>query len=162
MHLSHDRLQLDPNTFESYPSDGHRPYVVFEIYGTAHGGHVAALISEITLRDSLPSGLRGRKRRKLIETLGAKVLEHTMKHLFPDARYIPAHEGAMLEFPLEIPVGEPVVPAHIEQRLLSETRAVTFNEQLQDPQSPMHRELGQRLRNATIGSEWQKYFPDGH
>lgn len=157
MHPMNEPLQLAPGEFASYPADGQRPYEFFEIYAGDSDGHLAALITGMTLSTYLPTGLRWRKRRKFVEAHGAAALEQTLQQHFPEARFIASHDGAMLEFSLPLPAGQ-IIPAHVEQRLLTETRASSFYDQLHNPDSRLIGELQHRLHLVSVGTEWQKYF----
>ena len=55
MRLDSQPIQLPPGEFASYPSQGQRPYDVFEIYNDTDGTHTAALISWITFQSYVPS-----------------------------------------------------------------------------------------------------------
>lgn len=160
MQLSDVLIQIPPGDFASYPSDGHRPYELFEIYNNTSGDHTAVLVTWIVMASYLPSKLRWRKRRKFIEAHGAAVLEHTVRHHFPTARYVDNEEGAIAEFSVTFPAGELPIPAQLENRLLTETHAASFYDQVHTPDSPLNRDLRHRLHLASVGTEWQKYFSD--
>ena len=153
-------IQIPPGDFASYPSDGQRPYDLFEIYNTTDGGHIAALGSWILLDAYLPAKLRCRKRRKFIETHGATVLKHTVQHHFPTARYVDNHEGAIVEFAITLPAGQMPIPAQLEDRLLTKTHAASFYDQVHTADSTLNRELRHRFQLASVGNEWQKYFSE--
>lgn len=156
MQLSNAPIQIPPGEFASYPSDGTRPYELFEIYGD----HTAALVTSIMMASYLPPTLRWRKRRKFIKAHGAAVLEDTVRHHYPTARYVENEEGAIVEFSVTFPADEMPIPAQLEHRLLTETHAASFYDQVHAPDSPLNRDLRHRLQLASVGTEWQKYFSD--
>lgn len=158
MPIPNEPVHIAANDYLSYPSDGQQPYDLFEIYAADDGSHTGALISNVMLHDYLPPKLRGRKLRKFMANIGVGVLEQAVSNHFPEPRFVPSHDGAITEFSVEVPTGEPIIPAQIRQWLLRETRAATFYAQLHDQNSAMRLELAQRMTNAAHGTEWQKYF----
>lgn len=153
-------LQIPAGEFASYLSDGRHPYELFEIYNNTDGTQDAALITWISFQNYLPSRLRWRKRRKFIEAHGACVLEETVRRHFPTGRYVDTDEGALVEFSIALPEGVQPIPVEVEERLLQETYAGDFFHQVYTSDSPLNRELRQRFHLASLGTEWQKYFPD--
>ncbi|WP_022871550.1 hypothetical protein [Yaniella halotolerans] len=158
MSLPRQPVDLSANDHLSYVAEGSQPYDLFEIYLGTDGTYSAALITHVVLPEYLPANFRGRKQRKFISQVGIAALEQTVTNHFPEPRFIDLDDGGMLEFLLEVPAGQPVVPTGLEQRLLSETRAAEFYQHLSDEHSRFRAELDQQLRNAAYGTKWQKYF----
>lgn len=159
MQLDNEPIEVAPGDFVSYPSDGGRPYDLLEVYHNTDGTQDAALICWVTFDSYLPRKLRWRKRRKFIEAKGAATLEHTVRQHFPTGRYVDTDEGALVEFLLPLPEGVQPIPVRIEERLLTETPAADLYHQVHAPDSPLSRELRHRFYLASVGTEWQKYFP---
>src|SRR5699024_7351501 len=153
-------LQIPAGEFASYPSDGRHPYELFEIYNNTDGTQDAALITWISFQNYLSSRLRWRKRRKFIEAHGASILEETVRRRFPTGRYVDTDEGALCECAIALPAGVQRMPVEVEERLLQETYAGDVFHQVNTSDSPLNRELRQRFRLVSVGSEWQKYFSD--
>ncbi|HEY4536643.1 MAG TPA: hypothetical protein VIG71_11840 [Enteractinococcus sp.] len=161
MQLENEPIHIPSGEWASYPTDGNRPYELFEIYNNTDGTHTAALITWILFDSYLPSKLRWRKRRKFIEARGTAALEDVVQHHFPSARYVDTQEGAIVEFSISLPVDVQPIPAQVETQLLAETDASDFYNQVHNPDSPLNREVRHRLQLASVGTEWQKYFTDG-
>lgn len=160
MRLDNEPVEIPPGEWASYQSDGDRPYDMFEIYNNTDGTQTAALATWIAFDMYLPSRLRWRKRRKYIETRGETVLEGTVRHHFPSARYVATQEGGLAEFSVTLQPGVQPIPVQVEDRLLTETDASDFYHQVHTPDSALNQELRHRFSMASVGTEWQKYFPD--
>lgn len=160
MQLEDEPIQIPPGEWASYESDGSRGYELFEIYNNTDDTQTAVLITWIMFEYYLPRKLRWRKRRKFINAHGAAVLEDAVQKHFPTARYLDNDEGAIAEFSIDLPPGVQPIPTQVEERLLTETQASRFYDQVHNPESPLNREVRHRLYMASVGTEWQKYFAD--
>lgn len=160
MQLENEPIQIAPDEWASYQSDGSRGYELFEIYNNTNDTQNAVLVTEIYFDYYFPRKLRWRKRRKFIKAHGAAVLEDVMRKHFPTACYIDNYEGAMAQFSIDLPPGVPPIPREVEARLLTETHARSFYDQVHTPDSPLNREIRYRLYMASVETEWQKYFAD--